>query len=480
MVLKARICELPDDILAFTLSFLPIREASRTSLLSCRWRHLWKDSMKFSSSLILDELSMTGSTYTNKGFCKEGSPLETEQCKFIGWVDQMLQMGYGPVIDSFRLRFTMTKDFAHHIDKWIKVAITKRAQRYDIDLSGFHTIRYVFDFPYENLYTFPDWLFTQESGPSVVSLHLKSCALGCLGFNCFSSLADLQLHSVFLDQDSLVKFLSDCPNIEKLALVNCWKLHRLSISGPSLKLKKMKIVKCRTLSYIEINARNLTRLEHCGGKVQFSFVDARALSNFVICARSEGQDDNDDFAINYAVTKLSSDLPQLQMLFLDGPAPQENMIPRQLPMFKNLKKLGMHVSGFREESLWGFIHLLHASPCLHMLELHLSTPDEYIKQKRPLDVAHLHLKEIVVSGFQGDSHEIELMRYLLSNCVALKKVTLDECNKIYDYIHSAMSSMKQYRRYTDKFKLAETKKLVQEQIVPFVPHGVEFLYIDGL
>ncbi|KAL5707735.1 hypothetical protein ACHQM5_018599 [Ranunculus cassubicifolius] len=476
-VLKDRICELPDDVLALTLSFLPIREASKTSLLSCRWRDLWKDSMKFTSSLTLDEFSMTGNTYTNGEFGLEGSRLETEQYKFVGWADLMLQLGYAPVIDLFRLRFPMTKDFAHHIDKWIKVAVTKRAQRYHIDLSGFNTTRYMFDFPLENLYTFPDWLFTQESGPSVVSLHLKSCALRCLGFNFFSSLADLQLHSVLLDQGIIEKFLLECPNIEKLVLLNCWKLHNLSISGPSLKLKQLKIVRCQTLCSIEIKARNLTKFEYSGRQVQISFVDARVLSDFVICAFTR---QDEDFPINYALTKLSSDLPQLEMLYLEAAPLRENKIPRRLPMFEKLKKLGVQITGSEIESLWGFIHLLHASPCLHMLELHFTPSPEYIKQKRPLDVAHLHLKEIVVSGFQGDSHEIELMRYLLSNCVALKKVILDECDKIYDYIHSAMHSIKRYPGRNDKFKLAETKKLVQEQIVPFVPPGVEFLYIDGL
>ncbi|KAL5711346.1 ribonuclease P [Ranunculus cassubicifolius] len=79
--------ELPDEILSFTLSFLPVREAARTGILSCRWRYLWTTSRSFCSTLTLDALNMRGSHYP-EGMYKDNTSLlkiETSNVNFKGY-----------------------------------------------------------------------------------------------------------------------------------------------------------------------------------------------------------------------------------------------------------------------------------------------------------------------------------------------------------------------------------------------------------
>ncbi|KAF5190576.1 hypothetical protein FRX31_019837 [Thalictrum thalictroides] len=164
-----RISVMPDEILSFILLLLPIRDTARTSILSRRWRYLWKTSAAYSSSFNLDVVAMRGSAYSDdmfvarKGYkyVDDEELLSIERVKFINWVDQILKLDYSPRMGSFRLRHYFKKNFAHHIDGWINMAISKKVQNFDVDLSQFH--RFWSRYPNEKLYTFPDWLFSPET-----------------------------------------------------------------------------------------------------------------------------------------------------------------------------------------------------------------------------------------------------------------------------------------------------------------------------
>ncbi|KAL9257672.1 putative F-box protein [Drosera capensis] len=49
--LADRISELPDEVLCCILSHLSLQEAARTTILSCRWRYVWKRMMSWTLTL---------------------------------------------------------------------------------------------------------------------------------------------------------------------------------------------------------------------------------------------------------------------------------------------------------------------------------------------------------------------------------------------------------------------------------------------
>ncbi|PIA61059.1 hypothetical protein AQUCO_00300523v1 [Aquilegia coerulea] len=489
MISEDWISGLPDEILHFTLSLMSLREAVRTSILSRRWRYCWKTSLKLSRSLNLDVFVMRESNYQTKMFYDyrygplmyNRNLLLEERRKFVQWVDQIMKVDY-PVIDSFRLSFYLKKEFAHRIDQWISVAVAKRVQNLVIDLSGLHT------FPFspgdEELYLFPYWLFTKETGSLVKCLCLNSCTLGPLDFSCFSSLVDLQLENIVINQVDITKFLSSCPNLEKLVLVDCRKLLDLEISGRSLKLKYLTVIKCYCEREIKIDSRNLTRLEYCGKPVKFSFLDVPHLSNVIIHYLR-----NDLSAgLSYALGKLSSDLPKMESLFLTVGRFKGTTIPQQLPLFANLKKLVLKIVS-REEYLWAFIPLVQAAPYLHTLELHLyHSASKCEVLQRPSDAPQFYLKEIVLSGFTATSHEIEFTKYLFRNCKVLEKIIIDCVQRFYDHkqgffyidFHSDYGYSKEKADRGVKEAAFEKKKIEEqahEQLVNDLPFGVELLFV---
>ncbi|KAL5708602.1 hypothetical protein ACHQM5_019379 [Ranunculus cassubicifolius] len=445
-----------------------MREAFRTSVLSYRWRYLWKDSLKFYSSLVLDVNGMRDSEYTDS-ILESKKKLSIERYKFARWVDQMLHLDYGPLLDTFRLRFEMRNDFSHYIDRWISVAIAKRVQKFDIDLSEFLQWGIC---PNNKLYRFPSRLFTKEAVALVNCLYLNSCVLGTLDFKCFSSLIDLKLNNVLVDQDTVAKFLTECPNLERMWLVACYRFHSLTISGSSLKLKELAIVRNPCLRDVEINAKNLNKLEFRGVPVKFSFVNAPVLSNVsLVCSNGC----TDSFALQYVLGNLSSDLPKLETLFVVVNHLKVNIIPNKLSPYINLKKLVLKVV-VTDPSLWGLVPLLCAAPRLQVLELHWHLPlgekskSSFSKGQRPSDSPHPHLKEILVTGFYGSNYELEFMQYIFGNCEALQSITLDSRCKVY-HLHGLCDA-----HHTAEW-VSEMKKIMQRRVrkllMPVVPSRVQ-------
>ncbi|PIA40729.1 hypothetical protein AQUCO_02400062v1 [Aquilegia coerulea] len=471
-MLKDSISELPDEILSFTLSLLPMREAARTSILSHRWTYLWKTSLALSSSLNLDVVTWRGSEYSNNMFWIDEYPqnredsnlLSIERFKFVRWVNQIVQLDYSHVIESFKLRYYFKKEFAFHIDQWINMAISKKVCNFDIDFSHFHSRGTCC--LHEELYTFPYRLFTQETGSLVKSLCLNSCIFGPVDLNYFSSLVDLRLEQVLINQDNFVSFLSNCPNLEKLCLVKCWRLLRLEISGRSLKLKYLAIVNCYSLKEIIIDARNLTRLEYWGPLVNISFLSVPQLSDVFVRLESK----NLATALTYVLRNLSNHVAKLESLMLSMSYIKESLIPKQ---FANLKKLVLMITTLKG-TLWDFISLLHASPYLHRLELHWLltsfTKCEEGLTLTPFDSSHLYLKKIVLTGFTGSTHEIEFATYLVKSTTVLKKMTIGCRAKCYNPKDGFFRAA----------EVAEKKNMEEQaskQLTDILPPGVKLRFL---
>ncbi|KAJ6293100.1 hypothetical protein OIU78_025138 [Salix suchowensis] len=93
------ISELHDDILCYMLSFLPTKRAVATSILSTRWRNLWK------SVTILDIYDGISGYYKNPSTYKE------RKMNFVNFMDRLFIHRNNPSILKFRLSLAQSYDF---------------------------------------------------------------------------------------------------------------------------------------------------------------------------------------------------------------------------------------------------------------------------------------------------------------------------------------------------------------------------------
>ena len=122
---------LPDSILVSILSYLPIKYAAVTSMVSRRWRHLWCQTLR---------LDFDDTERWNKiqylGWRKQINLVYAEKSKYINWVYRIIRQHNSPTIDQFKICFSLDMVSKGAIDKWIEFAISKNVKRLALDLVG--------------------------------------------------------------------------------------------------------------------------------------------------------------------------------------------------------------------------------------------------------------------------------------------------------------------------------------------------------
>ncbi|KAK6257938.1 hypothetical protein QUC31_001397 [Theobroma cacao] len=404
--MKDRISELPDEILVHILSFLSLRNAARSGILSRRWRHLWKSV----PSLNFDFVNKLGPGRDSKGLNKY---------QFVDWVNAVLDLYQGKSLDEFRIHCTLGVDLASSIDSWIHFAIDKKVKRMDLDF----LTRLDF-FPVSLKYTFPS-CNPVETVTSVEYVSLSSCILTLPGIGKFRSLKHLFLDRVELVDEVLQHLLSNCSSLEYLNLQRAAKLVSVKVDASSSKLKCLMIYYCLSLKCVDIYASNLITFTYVGHKVDLK--SAPSLTEVSFCVGNHSCEDR----LTYAGVQFAGSLHQLEKLVLQVSPHEVSRGIGVLPTLCNLKVLVLWVSS-KEDSVTAFIQLLDLSPLLRRLELHLmylrSQPGPS-RTEITSESVHRQLEEVEVGGFFGFEDEIQLLEHVVKNAVALKKIVIDPCRK---------------------------------------------------
>ncbi|KAK8545705.1 hypothetical protein V6N12_026530 [Hibiscus sabdariffa] len=376
-----RINSLPDPILCHILSFLPIKDAVRTSVLSSRWRYLFA--------------SMTTLEFQ---YCLSSIRPRLRVENFKNFVDKILFFPIGATLECFRLYEKHSRgDDCASLLGWIRAALRRGVKEIDIC--------------YKTSPILPTVLFTSQS---LVTLKLDiddDMKVPCKV--CLPNLKRLHLKNMrFADGDSIHRLISDCLALEDLVLdlpelpknMSKLNIHSLSLKRLALDFLYMFTFFPLVFNYtFLINAPNLVYFKYAG-----PIAEGYCLSNVNSLEKADvevyGLDDvNLESRATAAISNLLQGLCNVKSLHLTLEQPETLIRVPFEPVigFHNLVELELktHKEYCDWQGTW-VIQFLWCAPNLQTLHLDLPVPLRGFKPL-PEEVPPcliLHLKEIKIRG----------------------------------------------------------------------------------
>ncbi|TVU16663.1 hypothetical protein EJB05_40238 [Eragrostis curvula] len=404
--------QLPSDLLRTILSRLTQKEAVRMSILSKKWRRLWKCYPK-----VVFTRATVRSTDATVGHHT------TRRIRFIRGVNSVLRQLRSSILQKFVIKFGLRKRHTRHIDRWIHFSAASKSKHLVLDLSpGPKGSRDT-----DDIYIFPVEIFDASGGSYVKSLHLGFVLLASPSDFCgFKNLKKLSLHNVCVTGE-LEHMLLQCAVLEWLSL-RCCKLVGLSISHELGRLLFLRVQYCK-LQKLNIKAPNLTTLEFTDEIIPIVLGESINISEATINFISS----SDCFSYVFSdLVKIFSNVQSLSINFKIRTEVQGFVKnPSRLKCLRHVV-LKIDIGGFSENvaGILRLAYLLELAPVLEELVLHMRCfqsaschfePSEDVLPPSP----HKHLKTVLVTGFYGFRGQFELILHILRNATCLERMTID-------------------------------------------------------
>ena len=267
--------KLLDDLLVLIVSHLSTKDAARTSILSQRWKFLWK----FTRSLEFDGRDQMEKDISNRylSFMIDSTQhqnleefiqmtlnlqisINIARHHFVDLVNHVIRSHYGSTIDSFKVSFDLDeKSCKTDIDSWISFAIEKKVQKLELDLRSTSRRR-------------------DDHGRYILTTQL-------LLLHRVDSIRILRLKGVKVTGEVAEYALNRCHFLERLCIEYSNSLVSLKVCGTSLRLKFLEIAYCFSIQCIEIYALNLVFFKYAGPKTKVLFKNVPCLVDASVAGR---------------------------------------------------------------------------------------------------------------------------------------------------------------------------------------------------
>ncbi|KAL3843447.1 hypothetical protein ACJIZ3_000850 [Penstemon smallii] len=436
------ISELPNDILLSIISRLSTIEAVRTSILSRKWRDLYKfihhvkfdcfDMLKFSlrgnPRFGVEAVDTFFQHYSGPRFGVEA-------------VDTFFQHYSGSKLVSFRLTCHFRSPYLDSFHLWMQSLCRLGVEQLEL-------LR--IDKDHEPYFSWN--LLYEASSLEKVSLNNFNLKLELMN-SCYPFKV-LEFHCVDFAPGAIECIVSSCPSLTTLTLTECTLPSKVCIHNPKLTLLRIELdFPTRQDREIDIHAINLNSFEYkdCRRR-RLTFSCVPSLERLSITLNGNGirpsvfgqlmEDlppvktlyyENSDIDLQeYKICELNNTLLRnLRELFFILIKPECKLlrITKIFDACPLLQKFHLMLQARKPE----LIKVMNASPYLqkfHMMSqtLELSSSDDGHSN---IAGFHSELEEVELTGFTGTENEMRLALYILKTAVSLKQMRIIRCQKRY-------------------------------------------------
>ncbi|CAJ2632901.1 unnamed protein product [Trifolium pratense] len=404
-----RISSLPDCVLSHILSFLPTKTSVATSILSNRWRHIWKHvSVLDFSDDFRDESLFEKARRNNKLF-------EHFQ-NFSVFVNRVFSLRMPYPIEKMSLSCVKSlyniESCTSSIDTWVCSVIGPHLKEFSLEIDPIQ--KYQFEPPI-TLFTCTNLVSLSLIGETgmLSSIYIDPRFAEEIRL---PSLNYLKLHMNNVDIHTMNGFLVGCPILETLD-TRLFGFNYKKLRVPST-LKRLKISSC---SCLEMDLYSL------GFDDLNTFSDVGNLQNVVKASLDVFRCSDGCYLANILVNffddlsgikHLSLSISTIKLLLGDP-------VHLRFPEFRHLLHLELILPWFNQNSL---LSLLHACPMLQVLIIQNdkkeSTSPEWTAQSTVPNCILSHLTYIQFKGCEGFPNELLFAEYILQNGLVLNKMSI--------------------------------------------------------
>ncbi|GLJ07208.1 hypothetical protein SUGI_0061620 [Cryptomeria japonica] len=397
---------LPDSLVAFILSKMPIKDAVKSSILSKRWRFLYTQMPQ----LTFTPHDIFGPT------CSSRYPLIRPSVEQI--ISNILVLHSGNLeafhLHGTRFDFINRREFSHDsVCKWVRYASWCNVKHLTLFDCNTH------DALKEML---PPALF---SCTHLVTLRLRNYFLTSFPINFigFPHLITCELRDVQLTDGFLVSLISLCPLLQKLEAIRHAGLDNAAIFSSTIEHLYLESVKSLSVNCPKLKILSGYRIEN----LSVNGVRFYELS----------------FAISNVEMHCGGTLRKLTMCFSQGQRNNPGIISASrflhiMGNFQSLKTLVIHMSNpfEREPDMDVYVfNLLHKLPNLQELSISGLFVQELARDPIPvcLTPPHLYLKKVRIGlcGFDLDNKEVAVISCLLQSMPSLELLEI-QLPDVYD------------------------------------------------
>ncbi|KAL5723418.1 hypothetical protein ACHQM5_006822 [Ranunculus cassubicifolius] len=380
------ISNLPVNVMECIITFLPIRDAVRTSILSRKWRYKWIAIPE----LVFDDTCVLSSA--------SSSSLAVTKSKFVNFVDRVLLLHRGP-IQKFKLSVSYLQN-CPDIDQWILYLSWSDVKEFSLELED------------KEWFRVPSCLFSFRN---LTHLELFRCEMHPpSNFKGFSNLKSLNLQQSYFENGVIESLLTNCPRLESFTLTYFDTLS-LNICAPNLRYLRLE------------------------GEFKDLCIENAPLLATVSIALYMTEEISDHLEQTMAcnMPRTLGGVPVLERLVAESYFVKYlsvKSVPSKLPIkYDCLKKLELYQVGFEDvNEISVAIYLIVNSPNLEELLFSASSDNEacvgpdldYWETQHSLDCSFKRLQIVSMTDISGVPDELEFIKFLLAKSPVLKTMTI--------------------------------------------------------